>query len=305
MRKWTVLVLALALLLSLMLPVAHADVGNFAGDSDWGSDDWSSSDSDWDSGSDWDDDDDWDDGLGAFVGGAIGSSIGGGGGGGSFLIVIIIIVVVILIIRSRKGGGGNTPVHVETRPTTTDLSALMERDPDFNTESFLEKVRNLYVQMQNAWTDKDWEPMRPNLTDAFFNQLGRQLEEMKKAGQTNHVERISVLGASITGYEQRDNLDCLKVRLTTRIVDYTTDDTTGQVVSGDKNREKFLTYEWTMVRAQGAKTQTEQGARACPNCGAPLDNNASYKCPYCGTVVKGTDYDWTLASIRGINQRTQ
>ena len=29
------------------------------------------------------------------------------------------------------------------------------------------------------------------------------------------------------------------------------------------------------------------------------------RCPYCGTVVKGTDYDWTLASIRGIIQRTQ
>ena len=313
MRKFAVLALILALLLALMLPLTHADVGNFAGDSDWGDDsDWDSgSDSDWGDDSDDYDDDGFDDFFGAFAGSAIGSNIGGGGygggggGGGTIIFIIIIIVVIILIIRSRKKASTATPVHVDTRPTAADLSALMERDPDFNLENFLEKVRNLYVQLQNAWTDRDWEPMRPNLTDSFYNQLGRQLEEMRKAGRTNHVERISVLGATVTGYEQKDDLDCLKVRLTTRIVDYTTDDTTGEVVSGDKNREKFMTYEWTMVRKQTAKTKAEQGARACPNCGAPLDNNASSRCPYCGSIIKGTDYDWTLASIRGIIQRTQ
>ena len=95
------------------------------------------------------------------------------------------------------------------------------------------------------------------------------------------------------------------MRLTSRICDYTTDDTTGEVVSGDKHRELFMTYEWTMVRAQSAKTKSEAGAKACPNCGAPLDNNASTKCPYCGSIIKGTDYDWTLASIRGLSQKSQ
>ena len=92
--------LILALLFALMLPLTHADVGDFAGDSDWGSDDWGSSDSDsgWDS-SDWDDDDDgWDSGTGAFIGGALGSSLGGGGygggGGGTLLLIIIIVCVV-------------------------------------------------------------------------------------------------------------------------------------------------------------------------------------------------------------------
>ena len=53
----------------------------------------------------------------------------------------------------------------------------------------------------------------------------------------------------------------------------------------------------------GARIERD-GSSFCPYCGAPLDANASYKCPYCGSVIQGTDYDWTLASIRGISQRS-
>ena len=301
MRKLSVCAILLALLLCMMLPVAHADVGNFAGDSDWGDS------GSYDSGSDYswdDDDDDYGSTWSGSDGGSSGGSSSGEGWSMSTLVIMGVVIVLLILSAKRSKGGKNAPVQVNTAPKAADLSVLLKNDPDFDVEKFLEKVRNLYVQMQNAWTAKDWEPMRPSLTDAFFNQLGRQLEEMKKAGRTNHVERIAVLGATVTGYERRDNLDQLKVWIQTRICDYTTDDATGEVVSGDKNRELFMTYEWTMVRTAGAVTKKEEGAASCPNCGAPLDANASYKCPYCGSVIQGTDYDWTLASIRGISQRS-
>ncbi len=293
MRRLSVCAILLALLLCMLLPLAHADVGNFAGDSDWG-------DSSWDSDHSRDNDDDNNSNWVIF-----GGSSSGGEGGDLWVSVVVIIVVIVIWSSVRKSkSGGRVPVQVETRPSAVDLTALTARDPDFDLEKFLEKVRNLYVQMQNAWTAKEWEQMRPSLTDAFYNQLNRQLDELIRANQTNHVERIAVLGASVTGYQQKDNLDQITVRLSTRICDYTTDDATGSVIRGNKDKELFMTYEWTMVRAAGAVTKKDEGARACPNCGAPLDANASYKCPYCGTVIMGTDYDWTLASIRGISQRS-
>ncbi len=291
MRKIAACALALMLLLCLSLPMTHADVGNFAGDSDWGDSDWGDSDwsSDYDSGSDYDSD-------------------GEAGDFGTVLwtVVAIFAVAIIFSVKEKidKKKGNTSAVRVSEPVEQADLTELMARDPDFDQDKFLENVGNLYVQMQKAWTARKWEPMRAHLTDAFYNQLAHQLDEMIQAGQTNHVDRISVLSTVITGYECRDNLDVLKVRLSTRICDYTTKDATGAVVSGDKNRELFMTYEWTMVRSMNAVTKSDEGARACPNCGAPLDANASSKCPYCGTVIIGTDYDWTLSAIRGISQRS-
>ena len=74
--------------------------------------------------------------------------------------------------------------------------------------------------MQNCWQDKKWEPMRALMTDALYSQFERQLDALKRNGQTNYVERISVLGSRIVGYYQDEVNDNLVVELRTRIVDY-------------------------------------------------------------------------------------
>ena len=91
-----------------------------------------------------------------------------------------------------------------------------------------------------------------------------------------------------------------------RITDYTTDDRTGNIVSGSNTRELFMVYDWKMMRQKDKKTLNQPSVTqiSCPNCGAPLDINHSGKCPYCGTVVTVKDHDWALSVIKGISQRT-
>ena len=43
---------------------------------------------------------------------------------------------------------------------------------------------------------------------------------------------------------------------------------------------------------------------SCPNCGAPMDLTYSAKCEYCGTVANNSKYDWVIAQIRGVSQRS-
>ena len=158
--------------------------------------------------------------------------------------------------------------------------------------------------MQNAWTAKDWEPMRMLMTDSLFAQFGNQLEAMKRANRTNYVERIAVLGTRVTGIYRDKVNDIITVEVRTRIVDYTKDDRTDKVISGNPNKELFMTYEWTMVRPIGVKTEDFKGERrtVCPACGAPLPINASNRCEYCGTLVSASEHDWVISSIRGISQ---
>ena len=321
MRNKLFRIFSLLLVFLMLLGVssfALADAGGFSGDSDYGGS--------WDSGSDWDSSDwdsDWDSGSSSYY--YIDSDSEGSFGSLGYILLFVAAVIVYNIIKNRNnknggsgGSGGSTGTNpasngprpqggAPTNKPTVDPKALKQKDPNFSEQALLEKVSNAYVQMQNCWQDKKWEPMRPLMTDALYSQFDRQLEALKRNGQTNYVERISVLGARIVGYYQDKINDNLVVELRTRIVDYTVNDATGAVVSGSKTAEKFMTYEWTLIRSleHGTKEKDDVTGLHCPNCGAPLDVNHSAKCEYCGQVITVDDYDWVISQIKGISQVTR
>ena len=306
--KWTakILVFVLCILLMMLPAFAGADFGDFSGDSDYGGSwdsgsDWSSSswDSDYSSGSYYDDD----------------SDVSGIDNGISLAVMAAIVVLSLIFDVSEKRkkkkqhGAQGRPQGAQRTPDSRlqPLGDLAVTDPSFDANAMQEKISNLYVQMQNCWTDKNIESLRPYFTDAFFTQMERQLNGLKSRGLTNHVDRIAVLGVNLRGFYKQGGDEHLIVELRTRIVDYTVQDSDKKLVSGDRNREKFMTYEWDMCRAEGSVT-TREGAMqsvSCPGCGAPLSINTTAKCPYCGRVVTLDEHDWALCAIKGISQTTR
>ena len=276
-----------------------ADAGFFGGDSDYGGSSgggWGGS----SGGSDW--------------GGGFGSDGGFScvGGSPSFGLVIFIIIIVFVILKARKGNPpGSTSVPSPPPAHSTGVAdQVRQHDPFFTEAEMREKVSNLYSEMQRAWETQDWEPMRARLTDDLYNQMWRQLQELVTRNQINRVERVAIISVALTGFYQDEQHDNLTIRLTTRITDYTIDRASGKVVSGDPRREKFMTYEWTMIRSVGVRTpapdvsgQTEV-SRNCPHCGAPIDLTQSARCSYCGSIVSAPEFDWVLSNIKGISQQT-
>lgn len=311
-RTIKILIFALGLFLIILPAFAGADFGGFSGDSDYGGgwdsgSDWSSSswDSDYSSGSYYDDDSD-----------VSGIDIG------ISLAVMAAIVVLGLIFdvsekrKKKKQYGAGRPQSAQGRPQgaqrTPDsrlqpLGDLAVTDPSFDANAMQEKISNLYVQMQNCWTDKNIESLRPYFTDALFTQMERQLNGLKNQGLTNYVDRIAVLGVNLRGFYKQGDKEHLIVELRTRIVDYTVQDSNNKLISGDRNREKFMTYEWDMCRTAGSVTSKEgvMHSVSCPGCGAPLSINTTAKCPYCGRVVTLDEHDWALCAIKGIAQSTR
>lgn len=326
MKRWRWLV-ALALIVALTFAAAApglADAGDFAGDSDWGgSSSWDSG-SDWGSSSDWGSGSDWSSSDWSSSGSSWGGSSWSSGSsnisyddsddsfGGGLVALIVIAVIAFIVIRNLKKNGANSArpgsLYTAKQDTTPGLplSDLKAKDPNFNEQKFLEQVGNHYIQMQDAWEKKDWEPMRAIMTDSLYNQMERQLEELKKRGMTNYVDRIAVLDAFISKYYVEGENDVLIVRLSTRICDYTVNDQTGEVVRGSKTRELFMTYDWKLIRDKNRKTLEEDAMTSvsCPSCGAPLSLKQSGKCPYCDTVITLTDHDWALSVVKGISQRS-
>jgi hypothetical protein len=186
------------------------------------------------------------------------------------------------------------------------LSEYSTVDPDFDAAELRGKVSDLYVSMQKCWTKGDISELRPFFTDALFTQFERQLAQKKEKGLTNRVENISVQNVALRGFRQENGVDHMIVRVEARIIDYTVDDSTGKVVSGSKDREKFMTYEWDMSRTSGKRSLKKDGGGRplCPSCGAPLDLNASARCEYCGSVISSSEHDWAICRISGISQKT-
>lgn len=297
MKRFFAALMILFLCVTLPLSV-RADFGNFSGNSDYGggsSSHSSSSSSSSSHSSSYDSD-------------------SSGEGNPVVTVTVIIIVIIIIVVKSKHGKGGGstgsragTPVSTPTSVPCKPMSQYNELDDQFDQAELKEKISNLYVQMQNCWQDRNLESLQPYFTDALFNQMNRSVETMKKLGQTNYVQRIAVLGVDLQGWYQEEGEDHVVAIVRTRIVDFTLDDNSGKLISGDRNKEKFMTYQWDLCRATGAKTKQVEGMETvnCPNCGAPVSINETAKCPYCGSVITVENQDWVISGIRGISQQTR
>ncbi len=314
-KRILAVLLAISLLgLGMFSLIGHADFGDFAGDNDYGDwgggDDWGN-DSDWD----WDSDDDYDS-NGGFVYIPGGSSGGSGGGStvGSIVMALIIVAVIVFFVLRRKGGGSAHPNNKPVAPgaqatdpsTLKPMSEYLTLDPTFSESEMREKISNLYVQFQDAWHAKDLTPLRPYLSDAYYAQSDRQLDTYRRNHQTSYIDRISVMDVALSGFKQTDGKDYIYARLKTRITNYVLDDNTGDLVRGSKTAEKFMEYEWEMVRSSGKTTVGSTGTvvQNCPNCGATVNINRTAQCEYCGSIITVDSFDWVVNGIKGLSQRT-
>lgn len=327
MNKTQIFALVISLLLLTVIPISGiADFGDFSGNSDYGSS-WSSSGSDWGSSS-WSSSSSSNWGSSSWSDNSYSSSSWSGSSSSyhsssnddetSIYIGLFIVVILIVIFSSRRRSGGytgNTHNSASTIPQgaqrTPDsklkpINTYTSVDPQFSQSALSNRLSNLYVQMQNGWTNKDISALKPYFTDALFTQYERQLSRYRETSRTNYVDNISVLDCNLRGWYVQDGYDHIIVELRTRIIDYTLDDKTGAVLSGSRNAEKFMTYEWDLSRKSGIKTESADSVRTinCPNCGAPLSINTSAHCPYCDSVVTVDHFDWAINGIKGIMQRT-
>ena len=280
---------------------AKADFGDFSGNSDYGSDGGGSYNSgssysggssyndrkNYNSGSSYDDDD-----YPTWV-----------------YLAIFAVIVIVLIIDANKKSRFTRRVTVDNATPLTNLKPMsdyLRLDPNFDEVQFREKLANWYVQLQNAWQKKDISSLRPYLTDAFYAQMETQLQSHIEAHRTNIIDRIAVLSVQLKGYKQENGEDKIIAYLNTRIIDYTIDDNTGHVLYGNKNVEKFMTYEWLLTRTSGQLTGEQEAMQSvvCPHCGATLNINKTAKCDYCGSIITVEEHGFVISSIKGLSQRT-
>lgn len=238
----------------------------------------------------------------------------GAGFGGSHLSLATIILIVIIayfiyrkFTKDMSGLEDWNPME-ESAATTcqgpVDLSALKANDPDFSEDSFMSWVNNVFLQLQEAWQDKDWKKVRPFESDELFNTHNKQLQEYIDNGTTNVIDEVGILRTAISGYRESGDKEVLEVYLKCRLKDYIIRDDNQQVIEGDPNDEITMEYLLTLARKKGVKTKESEhtSVTRCPNCGASISINASGECEYCDSIVSNGDFDWVLTKYEVISQ---
>lgn len=183
------------------------------------------------------------------------------------------------------------------------VNKIRYKDINFNKEEFLSWVRDLYVKLQHAWSDRDWEKIRCFETDQLYEQHSLQIQNYINNHQINKMENVSVSTAKLNSFRQEGDKDILDVVVNVKQIDYVVDEVTGRILKGNKEY-KFRNYKLTFIRKTGVKTkpgEIEVNTRKCPNCGAPTQITSSGKCEYCGSIITTGEFNWVLANLEPYN----
>ncbi|NRD63665.1 TIM44-like domain-containing protein [Corallococcus exiguus] len=182
------------------------------------------------------------------------------------------------------------------------VNALKLKDPSFQLEPTLEKVRWLFIELQKSWFRRDMTPVRPFLSDATWQRFNVQLGLMQAQGVRDALADMKVLDVQLIGLHQTPWYDSIhvRVRASIRDTDVPANQTDAQAMAAaSKVAPETFTEVWTFVRKPGAQTRIGEDLfqGKCPNCGAPYKGGASNTCEFCNAVVNSGNYDWTLSEI--------
>jgi predicted lipid-binding transport protein (Tim44 family) len=151
-----------------------------------------------------------------------------------------------------------TPVsygYQPAEPVSSDVDAglahVRQMDPSFDERRFNDTVMDIFFRIQGSWMNRDLSPVSGLLTEEmkgiFQEDLGRLLAE----GKVNRLENIAVRNVEIAEVWQESGQDYITASIYANLLDYTTDDATGKVVSGSRTEPvKFEEY-WTFTRPVG------------------------------------------------------
>ena len=209
-----------------------------------------------------------------------------------------------ITVLSKEARGplltSNVPEEGTDRPTFyqhhfADRRRAFEAEhPGFDWEAFNARVEGIAVQLQNAWSAREWESVRPLESDNLFQMHRYWIDAYRRQGLRNVVEDFEIVGITPVKIDADAFYEAITVRIWASGRDFTVDES-GRVVAGSKDSVRRWSEYWTFIRHRAAKAGAQ--TMSCPNCGAPVAVGATGICPYCSGKLTSGEFDWVLSRI--------
>ena len=177
---------------------------------------------------------------------------------------------------------------------STGLAAIQNSDPKFTKDTADKRFRTIFIQLQDAWSNRDISAIRPLVTDQLYRVYNYWIEAYRAAGMRNVISDVSITSLEIVSADVDPFYDSITARIAASMIDRCINEG-GKVVGGDNTPRSFSEY-WTFVRIAGGKNEIGS-THTCSGCGASLEVGMTGECPYCGMLVSGKNFDWILSRI--------
>ncbi|HJQ38952.1 MAG TPA: TIM44-like domain-containing protein [Thermoanaerobaculia bacterium] len=179
------------------------------------------------------------------------------------------------------------------QPRFAQTKATFEAEhPGFAWESFEKRARAIAHELQDAWTARDWERVRPLETESLFQFHRYWIDAYRRQNLRNIVDDFAITRIEPVKISSDAFYEAITVRLWAQGRDHT-DDANGKVAGGSKTQMRYWTEYWTFIRTK----ITVSAAIACPNCGASVHAGATGVCNYCGGKITVGHFEWILSRI--------
>jgi predicted lipid-binding transport protein (Tim44 family) len=209
-----------------------------------------------------------------FAGAGGGGGMGGGGGGIGLFGIILLAGIGYLIYRYiKKSRADNSSIPLQQsgyqRETIIPISSFQQSneqisdgagmglanirqiDPSFDENRFNDSVMDMFFKIQGAWMNRDLSTVSGILTDEMKRIFQTDLDQLLRDKQINRLENIAVRTVSVSEVWQESGQDYITTMIYANLLDYTTDELTGAVVSGSKTDPVKFEEFWTFIRPFG------------------------------------------------------
>ncbi len=176
----------------------------------------------------------------------------------------------------------------------TGLQAIQNSDRGFTKDEADKRFRGIFLQLQEAWSNRDMPAIRPLVTDQLYRVYCYWIEAYRASGIRNVISDVDIVSLEIVAADVDPFYDSITARIAASMVDRCITEG-GKVVGGDSTPRSFSEY-WTFVRIAGGKGDAGS-SHTCSGCGATLAVGMTGECPYCGMLTSGKNFDWILSRI--------
>jgi predicted lipid-binding transport protein (Tim44 family) len=124
-------------------------------------------------------------------------------------------------------------------------------DRSFDPSRFLKSAQDLFFKVQGAWNRQDTRGLGSLCGSELMRTWEQELADLRARGQKNRMENIALSSSEITEAWTETGQDYITVRLQANLLDYTVDEKSGAVITGNSSEPVEFEEYWTFSRPVG------------------------------------------------------
>jgi hypothetical protein len=192
---------------------------------------------------------------------------------------------------------GTRAPSVRSRTLASDKARFASAFLGFSWAGFEAEAKDIFLALQKAWSDGQWEALRPLETECVFQSHRFWMDEYKKQGLRNVLADVTLSRVEVVKVTRDQAYDSVTCRMHASMRDSTVRVSDGKVVGGNPRQLRPFTEYWTFVRRPGAQRKAGDSLQQCPNCGAGIKVSQAGICEYCEAKVTNGQFGWLLSRI--------